>query len=83
MDIAEEMESKIAEITLSKESLKNGNKLVDLSFPPDSLVVMIKRDDNYFIPKGKTELMAGDKLLIIANNQKTIEETFGKLSANQ
>ena len=83
LDIAEEMESKIAEITLSKQALKNGNKLVDLSFPPDSLVVMVKRDDNYFIPKGKTELMAGDKLLIIANNQKTIEETFGKLSTNQ
>lgn len=79
LDISEDMGSVTSEITLNKEAMKQGNRLMDLPLPAQSLVVMVKRENDYFIPKGKTELLIGDKLLIIADDEKTLKETYKSL----
>lgn len=79
LDISEDMGSTTIEIILTEECLKKGNKLMDLPLPAEALVVMVKRDNDYFIPKGKTEMKVEDKLLIIANNQKTIDDLYANL----
>ena len=79
LDVSEDMGSFTAEFILDENSLKNGNSLMELPLPDDVLVVMVKRDTNYFIPKGKTEMRAGDKLLVIANNQRSLDDTHVKL----
>ncbi|MDR0547319.1 MAG: hypothetical protein LBG77_07035 [Dysgonamonadaceae bacterium] len=40
---------------------------------------MVKRDHQYFIPKGNTELKPGDKLLVITDNEEALIETYKKL----
>lgn len=79
MDLCEDMGSVTAEIILKKEAMENGDRLMDLPLPDQSLVVLVKRKKEYFIPKGKTEMMVGDKLLIIADKDSTLKETYKRL----
>ena len=49
---------------------------MNMPLPDDALVVLVKRGEKYFIPKGKTELNVGDKLLVMMNNEETLSETY-------
>ena len=46
--MSDEINSAVAEIVITEEMLKNGNKLSDLSLP-DVLVTMIKRGGEYLV----------------------------------
>jgi trk system potassium uptake protein TrkA len=41
------------------------DSLADLKLPPGSLVVAVRRGDQFFIPTGGTRLMAGDKAIVM------------------
>ena len=49
---------------------------MDIPFPDKTLVVMVKRDEQYFVPTGQTELHAGDKLLVISDDEEALRETY-------
>ncbi|SHG10613.1 potassium/proton antiporter [Dysgonomonas macrotermitis] len=76
VDLAEDIGSISTEIVVTDYALRNGNALMNMPLPDDALVVLVKRDDKYFIPKGKTELNVGDKLLVMMNNEDTLTETY-------
>ena len=59
---------KLVELTLTAESLSNGNTLKELKMPEGMLVMMIKRDGKFIVPNGSRILKEGDKLLIIYDN---------------
>lgn len=42
-----------------------GRRIADLHLPHGSLIVAVRRDDAVFIPRGASELAAGDKAVII------------------
>ncbi|MDD4501011.1 MAG: TrkA C-terminal domain-containing protein [Bacteroidales bacterium] len=52
---------------------------MDIPLPDKTLVVMIKRGDSFFIPRGNTELEEGDRLLIISDDEKALKETYENL----
>ena len=52
---------------------------MDLDLPDNTLVVMVKRMNNYFVPKGHTKLHAGDILLVISDNEKEMKQACEKL----
>jgi cell volume regulation protein A len=79
VEFSEDIKSTMTEITLNKNILAKGNRLMDMPLPDHTLAVMIKRGNKYFIPKGKTELFSGDKLLIITNNENALVETYKNL----
>ncbi len=79
IEFSDEIKSTMTEIALTEDILKNGKLLMNLPLPDHTLAVMIKRDDKYFIPKGKTELFPGDKLLIITNDENALVETYQRL----
>lgn len=79
MELAEEIKSAMLEIVVEPGLLAKGNYLMDLTLPDNTLVVMIKREDRFFIPKGKTKLKSGDKLLVITDNDKELLETYHQL----
>jgi cell volume regulation protein A len=83
IEFSEEIKSTMTEITLTDEILSSGNRLMDITLPDHTLVVMAKRGKHYFIPKGKTELNVNDKLLIITNDEKALLETYKTLGINQ
>jgi cell volume regulation protein A len=53
--------------------------MMDIPLPDKTLVVMIKRGDSFFIPRGNTELEEGDRLLIISDDEKALKETYENL----
>jgi cell volume regulation protein A len=75
MDFTDDMKSSMMQITVTDTMLQEGHKLLNLPLHDKALVVMVKRDDNYFIPKGNTELKANDKLLLICEDDKVLQET--------
>lgn len=76
VDLPEDMGSLSTEVTITDYALQNGNKLMDIPLPDDVLVVMVKRGEDYFIPKGKTELLVGDKLLVMLGSEDSLTQTY-------
>ena len=66
VELPDELESKLSEITLTEDSFVNGNRLQDLYFSKGTLVMMVKRGNSFIVPNGQLELHAGDILLTIA-----------------
>lgn len=83
VDLPEEIGSLSTEIVVNDFAVKDGNKLMEMPLPDDALVVLVKRGTNYFIPKGKTELHVGDKLLIMMNNEETLNQTYQNMGINR
>lgn len=83
VDLPEEIGSLSTEIVVTEYAVRNGNKLMDMPLPDDALVAMVKRGTKYFIPKGKTELHVGDKLLIMMNNEETLNLTYQNMGLSK
>jgi cell volume regulation protein A len=47
----------------------DGARIVDLHLPPEALVILIHRAGEFLIPKGATELQAGDSVLVLAQDR--------------
>lgn len=72
---SEEIKSIRVEVTVSDKTLVNGNRLIDILLPEKTLVVLVKRGNNFFVPSGITPLMAGDKLLMITDDYQALSQT--------
>ena len=62
-----------------KESAKAANKfLKDLSIPKKSVLISVTRDGEVVIPKGDTQILAGDEILILTDetSQKELQSLF-------
>lgn len=68
IDLPEEIEAIAREREVTEDLIERGNCLKDLNIPDKTLVVMVRRDENFFIPTGTTELKLHDQLLIISDN---------------
>ncbi|MDR0428307.1 MAG: potassium/proton antiporter [Dysgonamonadaceae bacterium] len=79
IEFSEEIKSTMSEIAIAKNSLSKGNRLMDMPLPDQTLAVMVKRNNQYFIPKGNTELAPGDKLFVITNDENALIETYKNL----
>lgn len=79
IDLPDEIKAAMSEMELNDSSLAHGNRLMDLDLPDNTLVVMVKRMNNYFVPKGHTKLHAGDILLVISDNEKEMKQACDKL----
>jgi cell volume regulation protein A len=79
IDLPEDIKSSISEITVTEEMLQKGRKLMDITLPEQTLAVMVKRKDHFFVPRGNTKLETGDTVLLIADNEEIMKETYKKL----
>lgn len=76
LDLPDKVRSAMSEIEVQPILLAQGDRLRDLILPDNTLVVMIKREDNYFVPKGSTKLDIGDKLLVISDNDEELQREY-------
>ncbi len=78
LTVPDHIRSEFSEIGVTASMLHRGDKLRDIQLPGNTLVVMVFRDGNYFVPKGFTQLKSGDKLLVVSDNNdellKQVEE---------
>ena len=76
---SEDIKSAMSEVVVTEESLRYGNKIMDIPLPDKTLVVMVKRSDSFFIPRGQTEIRENDRLLIISDDEKALQQTYEDL----
>ena len=69
VELPDEIDSKLNDITLTNEMLTHGNRLKDMNIPKGTLVMLVKRGNEFIIPNGQVELQTGDKLLFISENK--------------
>src|SRR5690606_22764693 len=56
IEFSDDIESITTEINITQESLKAGKLIMNLPLPDKTLVVMVRRDNKYFVPSGNTAL---------------------------
>lgn len=68
VELSDELPTSLEVFQLTENHLNNGNTLRDMKLPEGSLVMMIRRGNNYIVPNGSRHLYAGDILLLIREN---------------
>ena len=79
VELPEEIKTAMSEIEVIPSMLAKGDKLMDLVLPDNTLVALIKKNDSYCVPKGKTKLHTGDKLLVITDDDEALMKTYESL----
>lgn len=69
VEMPEEINSDLRDCLVTTEMLSMGNRLMDAHLPKDTLVVMVKRDEEFIIPNGRLELIPGDTLLLLSKKE--------------
>ena len=67
MDLPDEIQSSAREVEVTPKTLERGNTLKELNIPPRTLIVMVRRGEDFFVPTGSSELKVGDQLLVISD----------------
>lgn len=76
VDMHQDMKSALTEVEVNETMLESGHTLKDITLPENTLVMMVCRDGEYFVPQGKTELKLGDKLLVISDRSEELATTY-------
>lgn len=74
LDLPEEIQSSAREVEVTEKHLANGNTLREIAIPPKTLIVMVRRGEDFFVPTGSSTLELGDQLLVISD--KDAEESY-------
>ena len=83
VNMDEEMKSSLTEVEVGEQMLRAGNTLKEIMLPENTLVMMIYRDGDYFVPQGKTELRVGDKLLVITDRKEELASTYREMGIDE
>ena len=71
IELPEEIDSDLRDVTVTQEMLdKKGDTLKNMNLPQGTLVMIVKRGNEYLIPNGTLKLHVGDKLLLISEKVK-------------
>lgn len=70
IELPEEIDSNLHDMTVTQEILDRGDTLKDMNLPKGTLVMMVKRNNEYLVPNGMLKLHLGDKLLLISENTR-------------
>ncbi len=77
------MKSAFTEVDVNEQMLVPGNTLKSISLPDHTLVIMVCRDGDYFVPQGGTELHLGDKLLILSDRNEELQAHYKELGLDE
>lgn len=72
----------LIEFVVEMESFVEGKYLNEINWPKGSLIVALKRGDKEIIPRGKIEIISGDYIVVLVNNENKskIIDKFNKLT---
>ena len=75
VELPEEIDTDPSDMTITMEMLNEADTLKDMNLPKGTLVMIVKRGDEFLIPNGTLKLHVGDKLLLISekNKQETVK----------
>ncbi len=83
VELPDEIKTAMVEITVEESLLNEGDTLASFKLPPNTLVMMVRRQqqgapDKFFVPRGNTQICAGDKLLVISDKTDDVAATLNK-----
>jgi potassium/hydrogen antiporter len=67
------------EIAIPAVSYAVGKEIIDLHFPKTSSIAVINRDGKFITPNGSTVIEANDILIVIADDQSSINQVYESL----
>lgn len=70
VELPEELGSDLHEVTVTADMLTRAQTLKDMQLPQGTLVMIVKRGDEFLIPNGSLKLHTEDKLLLISEKKK-------------
>lgn len=70
VELPEEINTDLTDMTVTQEMLDKADTLKEMDLPKGTLVMIVKRDNEFLIPNGSLKLHVGDKLLLISENGK-------------
>ena len=75
VELPEEIDTDLSDMTITMEMLNEADTLKDMNLPKGTLVMIVKRGDEFLIPNGTLKLHVGGKLLLISekNKQETVK----------
>ncbi|MBE2219379.1 MAG: potassium/proton antiporter [Ignavibacteria bacterium] len=81
MTDAEKTNNDLLDLIIPQNSAVAGRSLAELSLPPESLITVIYRDNDYVVPNGGSILEEGDTILVLVNkdNIAVIKKIFTQL----
>jgi cell volume regulation protein A len=74
--LQDKVRSAFTEIAVTEQMLSEGHALNKVNLPDNTLVVMVCRDGDYFVPRGNAELQMGDKLLILSDRNDELQTHY-------
>ena len=78
LDLPDEIQSSAREVEVTDHLLSKGNTPREIDLPPHTLIVMVRRGEDFFVPTGSSELQAGDQLLVISDTDA--EATYKQMT---
>lgn len=66
-------EASLSELQIPANYSKSGVRLMELRLPEESVIVSISRNGNLIIPRGNTQIMAEDKIVVVCANSAVHE----------
>lgn len=75
----------LLDLIIPHNSAVAGKSLAELNLPPESLITVIYRDNDYIVPSGGSILEEGDTILVLVNkdNIDTVKKIFTKLKSTE
>jgi potassium/hydrogen antiporter len=61
--------SELVELEIAASSGVIGKSILDLGLPNGALIVLVHRGEEFLVPSGSTILQAGDRMMVLADNE--------------
>ena len=76
----EGVDTELVDLIVPYNSPAAGKSIVELGMPPDSLIVLVSRDESFLVPSGGTVLQEGDTVLVLVtkNNLPQVRSVLAK-----
>jgi cell volume regulation protein A len=80
--LSETIKTEMEEILIPAGCQAVDRKIVELSFPRNAIIAMIKRGESYITPNGSTRIEAEDTLIVLADRPGVLTEVHKTLFSN-
>ena len=82
--VPDDIKSNFSEIEVTEDLMDHGSTLRDIDVPDNTLVVMISRNGEYFVPRGNTEIAVGDRLLVVSDrSEDELQQMYDSLGIKE
>ncbi|WP_417443729.1 potassium/proton antiporter [Joostella sp.] len=79
--MAENPKAEMKEMIITSDCSAVDKKIVELGFPKNAIIAMIKRDNTYITPNGSTKIEADDVLIVLADRPAIFDDVYKTLKA--